>query len=144
MAIGKFSVTAIDCPDPVALANFYSQLSGFEMEPLGELEQDKVTWYSLLRDGVPVIAFQRVANYVAPTWPEGAVPQQMHLDFDVEDLEMAEAEVIALGAGKAGYQPSKDFRVYFDPIGHPFCLVLNPNLDNYVDPLTLEITTNRI
>jgi hypothetical protein len=144
MAIGKFSVTAIDCPDPVALANFYSQLSGFQMEPLGEFEQDKVTWYSLLRDGVPVIAFQRVANYVAPTWPEGAVPQQMHLDFDVEDLEMAETQVIALGARKAGNQSSETFHVYLDPIGHPFCLVLNPNLKNYVDPLTLEVTTSRI
>lgn len=125
MSIAKYSLIAIDCPDPVALASFYAKLSGFEMEPLGDFDPTKVTWYNLLREGRPVIAFQRVANFVAPTWPEGSVPQQMHLDFDVEDLDKAEMEVLALGATKSAFQSATDFRVYFDPIGHPFCLVLN-------------------
>lgn len=144
MAIAKYSLTAIDCPDPVALASFYAQLTGFEMEPLGSFEPKNVKWYELLRDGVAVIAFQRIENFVAPTWPEGPVPQQIHLDFEVADLEKAEAEVIALGARKAEFQPSENFRVYFDPIGHPFCLVLNPNLESFLDPLTLEVTAGRI
>jgi hypothetical protein len=144
MAIAKYSVTAIDCPDPVALASFYSRLSGFEMEPLGDLEKDKVNWYELLRDGVGVIAFQRIENFIAPTWPEGPIPQQIHLDFEVKDLEKAEVAVLALGARKAEYQSSEKFRVYFDPIGHPFCLVLNLKMENMVDALTLEVTTSRI
>jgi hypothetical protein len=40
----------------------------------------------------------------------------------VDDIEVAEAQVLALGAtrlpGGGG-----DFRVYADPAGHPFCLV---------------------
>ncbi len=125
MSIAKYSVTAIDCPDPIALASFYSKLSGFEMEPLGDFDPEKVTWFSLLRDGEPVISFQRIPHFVAPTWPEGPVPQQMHLDFDVKDLDKAEAQVLALGATKSPFQSATNFRVYFDPIGHPFCLVLN-------------------
>jgi hypothetical protein len=129
MSIANYSVTAIDCPDPIALATFYSKLSGFEMEPLGDFDPEKVTWYSLLREGEPVISFQRVPNYIAATWPEGPVPQQMHLDFDVKDLDKAEIEVLALGATKTEFQSANNFRVYLDPIGHPFCLVLNKNVE---------------
>ena len=129
MSIAKYSVTAIDCPDPVALANFYSKLSGYEMEPLGDLDSAKVTWYSLLRKGEPVISFQRIPNYMAATWPEGPVPQQMHLDFDVKDLDEAEVKVLALGATKAAFQSATNYRVYLDPVGHPFCLVLNQNVE---------------
>ncbi|HUX65794.1 MAG TPA: VOC family protein [archaeon] len=144
MAIAKYSLTVIDCPNPVALANFYSQLTGFEMEPLGEIDPKDVKWFDLLRNGKAVIGFQRVENYVAPTWPEGPVPQQIHLDFDVANLDEAEIHVLALGAQRAQFQSSDKFRVYLDPVGHPFCLVLNPNLENFQDPLTLEVTTSRI
>jgi hypothetical protein len=144
MAIAKYSLTAIDCPDPVHLASFYSQLAGFDMEPLGDLDPNKVRWYELLRNGNTVLAFQRVENYVAPTWPEGPVPQQIHLDFDVANLDEAEIQVLALGAQKAQFQSSDKFRVYLDPVGHPFCLVFNPKLENFQDPLTLEVTTSRI
>ena len=51
-------------------------------------------------------------------------PQQLHLDFDVDDLDVGEEQVLALGARKAEVQPGKTFRVYIDPAGHPFCLVL--------------------
>ncbi|HEX7404344.1 MAG TPA: VOC family protein, partial [Candidatus Nanopelagicaceae bacterium] len=91
-----------------------------------------------------VIAFQRIPNYLPPTWPDGPVPQQMHLDFEVADLDEAEVLVIALGAKKAEFQSSEKFRVYLDLIGHPFCLVHNPNLKKFDDPLTTEITTSRI
>ena len=129
MSIAKYYVTAIDCPDPIALANFYSKLSGFAIEPLGDFDPEKVTWVSLLRDGEPVICFQKIDNYVAPTWPEGPVPQQMHLDFDVKDLDTAETKVLAIGATKSEFQSATNFRVYLDPVGHPFCLVLNANVE---------------
>jgi hypothetical protein len=32
--------------------------------------------------------------------------------------------VLALGAKKAEFQPGTTFRVFLDPAGHPFCLVL--------------------
>ena len=58
------------------------------------------------------------------TWPEGPVPQQLHLDFGVVDLDAGEAHALSLGATKAGFQPGTTFRVFLDPVGHPFCLVL--------------------
>ena len=51
-------------------------------------------------------------------------PQQAHIDFDVDDLDAAEVEILAIGARKAVGQPRPDsWRVYLDPAGHPFCLV---------------------
>ena len=138
MAIAKYSLTAIDCPDPLALAGFYAQLTGFQVRPYNS------KWCELIHEGAAVIGFQRIESYLAPTWPEGSVPQQIHLHFDVADLDAAEAEVIALGARMAGYQSGNEFRVFFDPIGHPFCLVLNSELENFPDPLISEVTVSRI
>jgi hypothetical protein len=49
----------------------------------------------------------------------------MHLDMIVDDLDVAEAAVIDLGATKHPDQPGASFRVFQDPAGHPFCLCLN-------------------
>lgn len=117
-----FSVVALDCPDPLALATFYSRLTGWDVEPLGDLAPEDVIWIELVHDG-PTLGFQKVGSYVRPTWPEGPVPQQLHLDFGVDDLDAGEAFVLGLGAIKAEFQPGTTFRVYLDPIGHPFCLV---------------------
>lgn len=127
MAHPQLRVTALDCPDPVALARFYAALTGLEVEPLGDLAEEDVSWIELLADHGPVLGFQKVPSFVAPTWPEGPVPQQLHLDFAVEDLDEGEAFVLGLGARKADVQPSPaSFRVYLDPVGHPFCLVVEP------------------
>jgi hypothetical protein len=50
------------------------------------------------------------------------MPQQMHIDVMVEDLDVAEAAVLGLGATKHDHQPGTTFRVFLDPAGHPFCL----------------------
>ena len=44
----------------------------------------------------------------------------------VPDLDVAEVQVLAIGARATGepQQPSS-FRVYLDPSGHPFCLCLH-------------------
>jgi hypothetical protein len=70
------------------------------------------------------IAFQQVAGYRPPVWPGSDHPQQAHLDFDVPDLDKAEKQVLTIGARKAEVQPGETFRVFLDPVGHPFCLVL--------------------
>ena len=57
-------------------------------------------------------------------WPSADRPQQAHLDFDVADLDAGEEQVLALGAHLAETQPGTSFRVFLDPAGHPFCLVL--------------------
>jgi hypothetical protein len=118
-------VTALDCPDPLALANFYADLTGLEVEPLDGFPPEDVTWIELQDNGRSILGFQKVPHYVAPTWPEGPVPQQLHLDFAVADLDEGEAHVLEVGATKTAFQPGDSFRVYLDPVGHPFCLVLH-------------------
>ena len=120
----RFNVTALDCPEPLELAAFYSRLTELEVEPLGDFPAQDVEWIELLNEGKPTLGFQKVETYVAPTWPEGPVAQQLHLDFAVTDLNAGEAHALAAGATKADFQPGTTFRVFLDPVGHPFCLVL--------------------
>jgi hypothetical protein len=119
----RWELVALDCPDPIALAAFYSRVTGWEVEPLGDVAAPDVTWLALVVPHGPTLAFQRVAHYVAPTWPEGPLPQQIHLDFTVRDLDAGEAHVLRAGATRAAFQPDDSFRVFLDPVGHPFCLV---------------------
>jgi predicted enzyme related to lactoylglutathione lyase len=118
MAIARFPSIVIDCPDPGALAAFYSTMLDWKTEVQAD-------WVDIRADYGQCISFQKVEGYAAPTWPSQEVPQQMHLDVVVDDLDTAEAEVIALGATKAEYQPGTTFRVMLDPAGHPFCLCLS-------------------
>lgn len=117
--IGRLLCLVVDCPDPAALAGFYGQLLG-----LGRVE-DTPDWVTLAGpDGGVWVAFQRVDGFVPPRWPDPEAPQQMHVDVLVENLDAAEAQVLELG-GKLleGSDKPIGFRVYADPVGHPFCLV---------------------
>lgn len=116
--IGRFALVAIDTADTEGLARFYSAITGWEIEP-----HDDPDWIQLASGEGATIAFQLVEDHVAPVWPGSEHPQQLHIDFDVEDLDKGEEAVLALGARKAEYQPGESFRVYLDPTGHPFCLV---------------------
>lgn len=116
--IAKYALTALDTEDTVALAEFYSAITGWPIEPY-----DSTRWLQLASDSGATIAFQEVENHTAPEWPGAEHPQQLHIDFDVDDLDEGEAQVLALGARKADFQPGTSFRVYLDPAGHPFCLV---------------------
>ena len=118
--IARFDLVALDCPDPAALAEFYGALTGWSV---GRVE-DEGRWIELRSDGGATIAFQQAPDHQPPDWPSAERPQQAHLDFDVDDLEAAEPQVLEIGARKAEVQPGgDDFRVYLDPAGHPFCLV---------------------
>ncbi len=121
MAIGRFSVIALDCPDPYSLARFYGAVTGWGLDEDGTPDED---WVELVSDGGATIAFQRSADYRPPVWPSSEHPQQAHIDFDVADLDAGERAVLELGAQKAEFQPGTTFRVFLDPAGHPFCLVL--------------------
>ncbi|MFE0471912.1 VOC family protein [Streptomyces sp. NPDC058947] len=70
------------------------------------------------------LGFQRVDGHRPPSWPDPAVPQQLHCCFRVEDLDQAEARLLELGAGRPDRQPNAEkWRVLTDPAGHPFCIV---------------------
>ena len=47
----------------------------------------------------------------------------MHLDIRVTDPDRAERSVLALGARRVTGVHEDGFRVFIDPVGHPFCLV---------------------
>jgi catechol 2,3-dioxygenase-like lactoylglutathione lyase family enzyme len=116
--IGRWTVVALDCPDPRALATFYGAITGW---PIAQADDE---WVQLGGGDGATLAFQLAPDHQPPEWPSADRPQQLHLDFDVDDLDVAEAQVLALGARRADFQPDPGFRVYLDPAGHPFCLVL--------------------
>ena len=118
MAIARFPSIVLDCPDPHALAAFYGALLDWKVEP-----QDD--WVDVRADYGQCLSFQQVDDYRAPVWPGQEVPQQMHLDVVVDDLDVAERAVVELGATKHEHQPGTTFRVLLDPAGHPFCLCLS-------------------
>jgi len=119
MAIARFPSIVIDCPDAGALAAFYSALLDWKVEA------SPYDWVDVRAEDGQCISFQPVEGYTPPRWPGQEVPQQMHLDVIVDDLDAAEAAVIELGATKHEHQPGTTFRVFLDPAGHPFCLCLS-------------------
>ena len=126
---------ALDCTDARALAEFYRQLLGFQYRPgdeppaVGEPDPAGQEWL-VLQDsaGITRVAFQQVAELPAATWPEGPIPQQLHLDLTVPtaaDLDAQHERALALGArlleDRSG-DPGEPLRVYADLAGHPFCI----------------------
>jgi catechol 2,3-dioxygenase-like lactoylglutathione lyase family enzyme len=107
----------LDTDDPPRLAEFYTTLLGWQVE---EREDD---WITIGGDSGAKIAFQLALNHKPPTWPDNAVPQQFHLDLQVDDLDAAAAYAESIGARRAASgDKSPDFIVFLDPSGHPFCL----------------------
>lgn len=116
--IGRLDLVALDCPDARGLAVFYRSLVGGE---IGNALSD--SWIELATPNGR-LAFQQIDGYRPPTWPTGDVPQQAHVDIDVDDLDAAAMRAVELGATKAPAQPNPEqFQVFLDPAGHPFCLV---------------------
>ncbi|HXZ83347.1 MAG TPA: VOC family protein [Acidimicrobiales bacterium] len=116
MAVARLGSVSLDCTDPGPLGEFWAALLGGEVAYTSDE-------FVAVRTDRGWLSTVRVANYVPPTWPEGAFPKQMHLDLAVGDLDEAEAEAIRLGARRATVQPAPErWRVLLDPAGHPFCL----------------------
>ena len=116
MPVARLASTALDCSDPAALAAFWAALVGGEVAFTSEE-------FCAVKTDHGWLATVRVADYQQPTWPDAAVPKQMHLDLAVDDLDAAEAEAVRLGATLPAAQPDPDrWRVLLDPAGHPFCL----------------------
>ena len=116
--IGRLHGIVIDCADPDPLATFYESLLSMRRV------QDEADWV-VIGDAPdrPGVAFARIPDYRPPTWPDGERPQYRHFDVRVDDLQLAEASVLELGATPLP-GGGETFRVYADPAGHPFCLVV--------------------
>jgi len=116
----RVHAVVLDCPDPMALATFYSELSGW---PIAYADDEWVTVRA--EAGGFGLAFQLAPNHQPPAWPDPNRPQQFHLDFHLPAYEPTQSEVLARGAKLLDDSPThEDFRVFADPAGHPFCLCL--------------------
>ena len=116
--IGRLHHVIVDCPDPTALAGFYSELLGLPVT----YQSDDFAVVSA-NDTTSGVAFQLAPDNQPPDWPDPERPQQIHLDVMVDDLDDADARVVALGARRL---PVGN-HVYADPAGHPFCLIPRPS-----------------
>jgi catechol 2,3-dioxygenase-like lactoylglutathione lyase family enzyme len=111
----------LDCPDPRELARFYAELLGMEVL------EDSAEWVVLGRQsGMRELAFQLADPWKPPRWPDPNHPL-VHLDIRVDDVDAAERAVLAAGATRAPGTPETGYRVYRDPVGHPFCLTYGPS-----------------
>jgi catechol 2,3-dioxygenase-like lactoylglutathione lyase family enzyme len=115
----------LDCPGPQALAAFYAAVVG----GTPQADEEDEGWVVLQVPGGPRLAFQQVEGHTPPEWPRAdRNSQQFHLDLDAgatwEEVDAAEEQVLALGARPLDLEDreKKDFVVYADPAGHPFCL----------------------
>lgn len=122
-AVARLRNVVLDCPDPRELAVFYAAVGG------GTPVEEDPDWVVLQIPAGPRLAFQRAPGHTPPDWPRADHgSQQFHLDFDAggtwEEVDAAEEKVLALGARVLDREDDrkKDFRVYADPAGHPFCL----------------------
>jgi hypothetical protein len=125
----------LDSTDARALAEFYRRLLDFRYRPgheppaSGEPDPAGQDWL-VLRDtaGYPRLAFQQVDALPEATWPDGLIPQQLHLDLTVAttaELDVQHERALSLGARllrDRSDDPEEPLRVYADPAGHPFCI----------------------
>ena len=120
-ARGRLHHLIVDCPQPAVLARFYSALLGqpitYESDDFVVVSEDDTT---------SGLAFQLAPDLRPPTWPDPAIPQQMHLDVMVESVADATPHVLSLGAVQLAEG------VFADPAGHPFCLIPRPG---WAEPL---------
>jgi catechol 2,3-dioxygenase-like lactoylglutathione lyase family enzyme len=123
--IGRLHHVVLDCPDPQALAAFYSRLLE---QPITYVSDDWVVVATSAQ--ASGLAFQLAPGHRRPSWPDPAVPQQFHLDVMVEDLAVAIPRVLELGATQLDGES-----VFADPAGHPFCLIRRPG---WADPIPVD------
>jgi hypothetical protein len=125
--IGWIREVVLNCPQPAELAVFWAGLLGGV----------PVEWYPGWVTLEPPPNGQRLSFQASPDRPEGATaatgPGLVHFDILVEDLDVAHERVVAAGGvfdrEHVSAHPGADgepvaWRVYRDPVGHPFCLVV--------------------
>lgn len=135
-AFPMFRQVVLDGTDVRVLAEFYRQLLGYRYRPGDDPpppgQPDDADWL-VLRDpaGAAQLAFQLVPALPRATWPEGPIPQQLHLDLWVPTRAALDAQhdrALALGATLLtddADNPEEPIRIYADPAGHPFCIFVS-------------------
>lgn len=120
----------LDTTDARALAEFYRVLLGWPYAP-GHEDVDPAgdDWLNLRNPSGGIgLAFQQVAAMPTATWPDPVIPQQLHLDLtvpDVDELTRQRDRALDLGARvllDRTDDPDEPLYVFADPSGHPFCI----------------------
>jgi catechol-2,3-dioxygenase len=111
---GRLELVALDATDIVQLASFYAELTGWQTV------RNVEGWITLRADDGQEIAFQQVAEHIAPQWPGQERPQQVHLDLQIDGIEEAAQRAVALGATRLA--DGANWITLADPAGHPFDL----------------------
>ncbi|WP_261623731.1 VOC family protein [Nesterenkonia marinintestina] len=110
-------MVVLDAADIDAVSSFWAQVLGIRAE--GDHQ-----WRTLTTEDGWEMAVQHAPDHTPPQWPDGA-PEQVHLDFYVDDVDAAHDHVTSCGAlmlqDRVG-DDDRGFIVYADPAGHPFCL----------------------
>ncbi|MDG4781282.1 VOC family protein [Micromonospora sp. WMMD961] len=136
-SVPQLGSVVLDGTDARVLAEFYRHLLGYVYRPgdepptAGQDDERGRDWLVLRsNDGSTQLAFQQVDHLPETTWPQNDVPQQLHLDLTVEsvaELLVQHERVLRLG-GRLRYDriedPDEPLRVYADPAGHPFCVLV--------------------
>ena len=107
------AMVTIDCSDPDALAGWWAEAVGGDVNAVAPGEFVMVT-----RQSGPTLGFQKVPD---PTPGKNKV----HLDFHTADKEAEVARLVALGAretGRHSFGPEFDWVVLTDPEGNAFCI----------------------
>jgi len=125
--IGWIREVVLDCPDPLALAGFWAGLLGGE----------PVEWYPGWVTLEPPPHGQRLSFQASAAPPAASPPAdstlRQHVDILVLDLDRAHQRVLAGGGTflreRVSPRPGPGgepipWRVYADPAGHQFCLVV--------------------
>lgn len=125
--VGRLADLVFDCADAPKLAAFWAEVLG------RSITNREDGWVSLSagEDGHG-LSFQEVEDYHPPRWPGQDAPQQLHLDVLVQDLASAEAEIMRLGAvplSEVLNPGPRQWRIFADPAGHPFCMVTSRPFD---------------
>jgi catechol 2,3-dioxygenase-like lactoylglutathione lyase family enzyme len=116
--IGKLRSVVVDCKDPRVLATFWAGVLG------GTVHEEDHSWVVLTDPTGRRLAFQFSPEHEPPRFPDPRGSQQFHLDVEIDDVDRAERDVLALGATRVtDAVENATFRVFRDPAGHPFCLV---------------------
>ena len=112
--VGKLKTIVWDAPDIQALADFYVGVVGLTQHYADD------EWVTLFSPDGWRFGVQRAPDLVPPRWPDPTHPQQMHVDFQVADIEASAQHAESLGARRLS--GNDHWITLADPAGHPFDL----------------------
>jgi predicted enzyme related to lactoylglutathione lyase len=115
----RVGMVVVDCADPLRLAEFWSQATGYAMQESDE----RWAWIKGSDGGAAEIGFQRVPE------PK-AGKNRVHVDLHTDDEEREAQRIEALGARRlyVSDNPEDIFITLADPEGNEFCVCRDQDL----------------